>query len=40
MFRETLQRVDIGLIVAVPEYEKRKQMLAQYYERIKLRRIA
>ena len=37
---ETLQRVDIGLIVAVPEYEQRKQMLAQYYERMKLKRIA
>jgi len=37
---ETLQRADIGLIVAVPEYEKRKQMLAEYYERLKLKRIA
>ena len=37
---ETLQRVDIGLIVAVPEYEQRKQMLAQYYKRMKLKRIA
>lgn len=37
---ETLQRVDIGLIVAVPEYEQRKQMLAQHYERMKLKRIA
>ena len=37
---ETLQRVDIGLIVAIPEYEKRKQMLAEYYERLKLKRIA
>jgi len=37
---ETLQRVDIGLIVAVPEYEQRKQMLAQYYERMRLKRIA
>jgi len=32
--------VDIGLIVAVPEYERRKQVLAQYYERMKLKRIA
>jgi Rha family phage regulatory protein len=37
---ETLQRVDIGLIVAVPEYEQRKQTLAQYYERLKLKQIA
>jgi len=37
---ETLQRADIGLIVAVPEYEKRKQMLAEYYGRLKLKRIA
>ncbi|WP_028988055.1 Rha family transcriptional regulator [Thermicanus aegyptius] len=37
---ETLQRVDIGLIIAVPEYEQRKQILAQHYERMKLKRIA
>lgn len=37
---ETLQRVDIGLIVAIPEYEERKKTLAQYYERMQLRRIA
>ena len=37
---ETLQRVDIGLIVALPEFEARKQALTQYYERIKLKRIA
>ena len=37
---ETLQRVDIGLIVAVPEFEKRKQKLMEYYERMKLKRIA
>nr|WP_276531738.1 Rha family transcriptional regulator [Brevibacillus invocatus] len=37
---ETLQRVDIGLIVAIPEFEKRKQTLAQYYERLKFKRIA
>lgn len=37
---ETLQRVDIGLIVAIPDYEQRKQTLTQYYERMKLRRIA
>ena len=27
---ETLQKIDAGLIVAVPEYEKRKQLLEQY----------
>lgn len=37
---EALQRVDIGLIVAIPEYDHRKQTLAQYYERMKLKRIA
>jgi len=37
---ETLQRVDIGLIVAVPEFQQRKQMLANYYERLKLKQIA
>lgn len=37
---ETLQRVDIGLIIAVPEYEQRKQILSQHYERMKLKRIA
>ncbi|MFI8711997.1 Rha family transcriptional regulator [Brevibacillus brevis] len=37
---ETLQRVDIGLIVAIPQYDQRKQMLAQYHERMKLKWIA
>ncbi|NRS51009.1 Rha family transcriptional regulator [Brevibacillus sp. HB2.2] len=37
---ETLQRVDIGLIIAIPEYDQRKQMLAQYLDRMKLKRIA
>ncbi|WP_010501393.1 Rha family transcriptional regulator [Paenibacillus elgii] len=37
---ETLQRVDIGLIVAVPDFENRKQLLMQYYERMKLKLIA
>ena len=37
---ETLQRVDIGLIVAVPDFQQRKETLAQYYERLKLKRIA
>lgn len=37
---ETLQRVDIGLIVAIPDFQQRKQTLSQYYERMKLKRIA
>lgn len=37
---ETLQRVDIGLMIAIPEYEDRKQALTNYFERMKLKRIA
>jgi hypothetical protein len=37
---ETLQRVDIGLIVAIPDFQQRKETLAKYYERLKLKRIA
>jgi hypothetical protein len=37
---ETLQRVDIGLIVAIPDFQKRKEMLLQHYERLKLLLIA
>lgn len=37
---ETLQRVDIGLILAIPDYEQRKQALGQYYERLRQKRIA
>lgn len=37
---ETLQRADIGLIFAVPEYDQRKQKLAEFYGRLKLKRIA
>ncbi|MDP4128285.1 MAG: Rha family transcriptional regulator [Bacillota bacterium] len=37
---ENLQRVDIGLILAIPEFEQRKQTLLQYYERIKCKQIA
>lgn len=37
---ETLQRVDIGLIVAIPEFEHRKQKLIEYYNKIKMIRIA
>ncbi len=34
---ETLQRVDIGLILAVPEFETRKQTLATYYKKLQRR---
>lgn len=37
---ETLQRVDIGLIVAIPDYEVRKQTLTNYFERTRLKLIA
>jgi len=37
---ETLQRVDIGLIVAISDYEQRKQTLSIYYERLARKRIA
>lgn len=37
---ETLQRVDIGLIIAVPDYEQRKQTLNKYYEHLTCKRIA
>lgn len=37
---ETLQRVDIGLIVAVPEYQERKTILTNYYQNVNVRRIA
>jgi Rha family phage regulatory protein len=36
----TLQRADIGLLVAIPDFQARKQALTQYYERLKLKRIA
>ncbi|WP_342417152.1 Rha family transcriptional regulator [Paenibacillus sp. FSL R10-2782] len=37
---ETLQRVDIGLIVAIPDFQQRKEILTGYYEKIKLKKIA
>jgi len=37
---EALQRADIGLLVAIPDFQARKQTLAQYYERLKLKQIA
>ncbi len=37
---EALQRADIGLIVAVPDFQKRKEILSGYFERLKVKRIA
>lgn len=37
---ETLQRVDIGLIVAIPDFQQRKETLARYFEQTKRKRIA
>ncbi|MDN5324137.1 MAG: hypothetical protein PWQ67_2591 [Clostridia bacterium] len=37
---ETLQRVDIGLIVAIPDFQQRKKVLYEYYEKIKQKQIA
>ncbi len=35
----TLQRIDIGLIVAVPDYQERKKILEQQYRRLKAKRL-
>ncbi|MCL6593955.1 MAG: Rha family transcriptional regulator, partial [Alicyclobacillus sp.] len=37
---EVLQRVDIGLLVAVPDYQQRKHLLQEHYRRMQARRIA
>lgn len=37
---ETLQRVDIGLIVAIPDFQQRKETLARYFEQMIRRQIA
>ena len=37
---ETLQRVDIGLLVIIPNYEIRKQELQNYYNRFKVRHLS
>lgn len=34
---ETLQRMDIGLLYAVPEFEQRKSILANYFDQMKLK---
>lgn len=31
---DKLQKVDVGLLIAVPDYEKRKQQLEKYYARL------
>lgn len=37
---EMLQRVDIGFIIAISDYDQRKLALTQYYERMRRRQIA
>lgn len=37
---EKLQKVDVGLLVAVPEFEQRKQFLEKYKQQIQMKRIA
>jgi Rha family phage regulatory protein len=37
---EALQRVDIGLLIAVPDYHRRKQILQEHYKRMQTKRIA
>lgn len=37
---ETLQRVDIGMIIVIPDFQQRKEALSAYYEKIKLKKIA
>lgn len=36
----TLQRIDIGLIVAIPEFQKRKELLQLQFERLKQKQLA
>lgn len=37
---EALQRVDVGLLIAIPEYEERKNILTQYFQRMNVKKIA
>lgn len=37
---EELQRVDIGLLLVVPEFKKREEILIQHHNRLRLRKIA
>ena len=34
---EGLQRVDIGLIIAIPDYQERKRILQDYFDKFKIR---
>ena len=34
---EGLQRVDIGLIIAIPDYQERKRILQDYFGEFKIR---
>jgi Rha family phage regulatory protein len=36
---ETLQRVDIGLMFAVPDFYKRKEKLQEYYDRVNFKQL-
>ena len=36
---EVLQRVDVGLLVAIPNYQERKKKLAQYYAKLQQKRL-
>ena len=37
---EKLQKVDVGLLVAVPEFEQRKQFLEKYKQQLQMKQIA
>ena len=37
---EKLQKVDVGLLVAVPDFEQRKQFLEKYKQQIQRKQIA
>lgn len=37
---KSLQRIDIGLIVAIPDFEQRKEVLRQQYSRISLKALS
>lgn len=37
---KSLQRIDIGLIVAIPDFEQRKEVLRQQYNRISLKALS
>ena len=37
---EKLQKADVGLLIACPEYEQRKQLLTQYKHQLQIKQIA